>query len=316
MSLVFLFPGQGSQAVGMGEVWFREEPASRAVLEEADRVLGEPLSQVIAQGPDETLRRTYYTQPALFTVEVAVLRGLQARGVEPVAAAGHSVGEYAALVAAGALDFAEGLRLVRLRAQLMEQARAGHPEGAGGMLAVLGLEEEQVEALCQEVAQGVVEPATYNGPGQVVVAGEPGALEAFAQRARAAGARRLVPLKVSGPFHSSLLAGAAEQLAEALAAVAVADPKIPVVANVSARPYTSAAEVREGLARQVAAAVRWTESVRWLGAQGYRHFVEAGPGNVLAGLMRRILPDARVVQAGEPPKTEELIGSHKRGEVG
>ena len=314
MSLVFLFPGQGSQAVGMGAAWFREEPASRAVLEEADRILGEPLSQIIAQGPEETLQRTYYTQPALFTVEVAILRGLQARGVEPGAAAGHSVGEYAALVAAGALDFADGLKLVRLRAQFMEEARRHHPEGPGGMLAVLGLEDEQVEALCREVP-GVVQPATYNAPGQVVVAGEPGALEAFAERARAAGARRLVPLKVSGPFHSSLLASAAERLGEVLAGVPVAEPRIPVVANVSATPYTRAAEIREGLARQVAAAVRWTESVRWLGAQGYSQFVEVGPGNVLAGLVRRILPEARVIQAGEPLKTEELVGSHKRGEA-
>ncbi|HEY8530999.1 MAG TPA: ACP S-malonyltransferase [Limnochorda sp.] len=315
MSLVFLFPGQGSQVVGMGASWFREEPASRAVLEEADRILGEPLSEIIAQGPEETLQRTYYTQPALFTVEVAILRGLQARGVEPAAAAGHSVGEYAALVAAGALDFADGLKLVRLRAQFMEEARRGHPDGPGGMLAVLGLEDEQVEALCREI-QGVVEPATYNAPGQVVVAGEPKALEAFTKRARAAGARRLVPLKVSGPFHSRLLASAAERLAEALERVPVADPRIPVVANVSARPYTTAAEIRDGLARQVAAAVRWTESVRWLGAQGYRRFVEAGPGNVLSGLVRRILPEAEVLQAGEPLKTEELIGSHKRGEAG
>ncbi|MBO2519421.1 ACP S-malonyltransferase [Limnochorda sp.] len=316
MSLVLLFPGQGSQRVGMGQAWVQAEPASRAILEEADRILGEPLSQVIAQGPEEVLQRTYYTQPALFTVEVAIWRGLQARGVVPAAAAGHSVGEYAALVAAGALDFAEGLRLVRLRAELMEQARAGRPEGPGGMLAVLGLEDEQVEALCRQVTAGVVEPATYNGPGQVVVAGEPGALEAFAELARAAGARRLVPLKVSGPFHSSLLAEAAERLGEALASIPVADPQIPVVANVWARPYANAQEVREGLARQVAAPVRWTESVRWLGAQGYGRFVEAGPGNVLAGLVRRILPEAQVILAGEPPETEELIGSHKRGEAG
>ncbi|BAS27462.1 ACP S-malonyltransferase [Limnochorda pilosa] len=316
MTLVFLFPGQGSQAVGMGSAWAREEPASRAVLEEADAILGEPLSQLIAEGPEETLRRTYYTQPALYTVEVAVLRGLQARGISPAAAAGHSVGEYAALVAANALDFAEGLRLVRLRAELMERARAGEPGGPGGMLAVLGLADAQVEALCREVREGVVEPATYNAPGQMVVAGDAPGLEAFTQRARDAGARRLVPLKVSGPFHSSLLSEAASRLGEALAEVAVAEPRVPVVANVWARPYRSAREVREGLALQVAAAVRWTDSVRWMGAQGMSRFVEAGPGNVLSGLVRRILPEAAVVQAGEPLEAEELVGSRKRGETG
>lgn len=314
MNPVFLFPGQGSQAVGMGAGWAREEPASRAVLQEADEVLGEPLSRIIAEGPEDVLRRTYYTQPALYTVEVAILRGLQARGLEPAAAAGHSIGEYAALVAAGALPFADGLRLVRLRARLMEEARAGHPGGAGGMLAVLGLADAQVEALCREV-EGVVEPATYNAPGQLVVAGESAALEAFAERARAAGARRLVPLKVSGPFHSSLLQSASEGLAEALETAAIADPRIPVVANVWARPYRTAQEVREGLAMQVSAAVRWTESVGWLGRQGWGPFLEAGPGNVLAGLVRRILPGADVVQAGEPLEIEELIGSRKRGET-
>lgn len=278
MRTAFIFPGQGSQVVGM------QEGLDPETFAEADDALGFPLSRVIREGPTELLAETEHTQPALLTVGVAMLRELRrARPeLEPVAAAGHSLGEYGALVAAGSLAFADAVRLVRLRGRAMQTAV---PVGVGGMAAIMGLETEEVAALCAEHAQGeVVELAGHNCPGQTVIAGHVGAVERVCD-AVGAGARRLA---VSAPFHCSLLAPAAEAVREALADIAVALPTIPVVHNVDARVSGSPDEVRGRLVDQVVRPVRWVECVQALRGLGVERCVELGPGRTLAGLVRRI----------------------------
>lgn len=281
---VWVFPGQGSQSVGMGRELAAEYEIVRETFEEADRVLGFPLSTLCFEGPDEELTRTVNTQPALLATSVAVARLLMEKGREPAAAAGHSLGEYAALVVSGAISFADGLRTVRLRGRLMEEAA---PSGA--MAAVIGLDRELIGALCREVAHvGTVEPATYNSPGQVVVAGERAAVDAFKEAAEAKGARRVVLLNVSGPFHSSLLRGAGRRLGEWLESVPLSMPRFPVVSNVTGAAYTSAEEIKACLIRQVSEAVLWEDSIVYLSNSGFDTFVEVGPGRVLSGLIRRI----------------------------
>lgn len=286
--LAFVFPGQGSQYVGMGRELAERFPVVREVFAEADAALQSDLTRLCFEGPEEVLRQTVHTQPAILTVSCALLRLFEHElAIRPAWVAGHSLGEYAALVAAGVLDFATAVRTVRERGRLMEEAV---PAGRGGMAAVLGLSGDEVAALCAaERAKGlVVEPATLNGPGQTVVAGETAAVAALVEAAKAAGARRAVELSVSGPFHSSLLIPAGEQLRRVLALVELKDPAVPVVANVTARPVHTASEVEEALVAQVSSAVRWEESVRYMIDQGVDTFLEIGPGNVLAGLVRRI----------------------------
>lgn len=300
-----VFPGQGSQVVGMGRELAEAHPVVAETFAEADRVLGFPLSRLCFEGPEEELTLTRNTQPALLTASVATMRLLQSKGFEPAAAAGHSLGEYSALVAAGALSFEEALVTVRLRGELMESAV---PSGEGAMAAILGLPKEEVEAICRE-AEGVVEPATYNSPGQVVVAGESAAVASAMKLAEARGARRVQLLKVSGPFHSSLLKPAGDRLADQLARIAVSEPRIPVYANVTARPYTSAGEIRELLREQVSSPVLWEATVEAMLADGIDTFVEVGPGRVLSGLIRRIRRDAAVYNVDSVATLEAFLGA-------
>lgn len=279
-----VFPGQGSQYVGMGKELADRFAIVRETFLEADDALGESLSRLCFQGPEEELTLTRNTQPALLTVSVAIYRLLREEGLRVSMGAGHSLGEYSALVAAGAISFTDAVKTVRLRGRLMEEAV---PPGVGTMAAILGLDAETVAALCQE-APGIVEPATFNAPGQVVVAGETAAVEAVIEAAAAKGARRSQLLKVSGPFHSSMLSEAGERLAEWLESVEVKTPQFSVYSNVTARPVRDADEIKRCLAQQVSAPVRWEESVRQMVADGASRFIEIGPGRVLSGLIKRI----------------------------
>ena len=298
-TLAFLFPGQGSQKVGMGRALHEAEPAARAVFAEADAALGTSLSRLCFEGPEEQLTLTANAQPAILTVSIAALRVLEARtSLRPGVVAGHSLGEYSALVAAGALRFADAVRLVHLRGKFMQEAV---PPGVGAMAAILGLDAAVVAAVCQESAGGeVVSPANLNGGGQVVIAGHKSAVERACVAAKARGAKRAVPLAVSAPFHCALMQPAEDKLAAELARVEIAAPRIPVVTNVEAAPNQDPARARALLARQVTAAVRWEESVQRLGAMGVRRAIELGAGNVLGGLVRRIAPEMVVDSAGDP----------------
>jgi len=298
-TLAFLFPGQGSQKVGMGRALHEAEPAARAVFAEADAALGTSLSRLCFEGPEEQLTLTANAQPAILTVSIAALRVLEARtSLRPGVVAGHSLGEYSALVAAGALRFADAVRLVHLRGKFMQEAV---PPGVGAMAAILGLDAAAVAAVCQESAGGeVVSPANLNGGGQVVIAGHKSAVERACVAAKARGAKRAVPLAVSAPFHCALMQPAEDKLAAELARVEIAAPRIPVVTNVEAAPNQDPARARALLARQVTAPVRWEESVQRLGAMGVRRAIELGAGNVLGGLVRRIAPEMVVDSAGDP----------------
>jgi [acyl-carrier-protein] S-malonyltransferase len=285
--IAFLFPGQGSQAVGMGRSFYDASPAARAVFEEANEALGFDLTKVVFEGPEADLTLTANTQPAVLTVSVAAAKVCVERGLTPSLGAGHSLGEYSALVAAGALRFADAVRVVRRRGEFMQQAV---PVGTGAMAAIMGLDLAAVEAICRDAAQGeVVDIANINSAGQIVVAGHKSAVE----RAVALAGKKSVMLPVSAPFHSSLMAPAGERLTGELAAVPVSDPTFAVVRNVDAGVTRTAADVKPFLLRQVASPVRWTECVQRLQAEGATAFVEVGPGRVLTGLLRRILDGAR-----------------------
>ena len=285
MSLGFVFPGQGAQFVGMLADLADRHAVVRERFDQAADAIGLDLWRIASQGPETELAATAVTQPALLTASVAlwdVWRGND--GPAPALVAGHSLGEYSALVCAGALDFADAVRLVHRRGQLMQEAV---PRGQGAMAAVLGLDEAQVEAACSG-AQGLVSAANYNAPGQVVIAGEVGAVGQAVANCKASGARRAVMLEVSGPFHCALMAPAREQLAVALDAAGLKQPQIPLVRNVDAAIVATASEVRAGLLEQLAQPVRWTECVRRMAAEGVSRLVECGPGKVLTGLAKRI----------------------------
>jgi len=302
MSVAFVFPGQGSQQVGMGRALAEALAESRAVFEEADDTLGFPLSRLCFEGPEEELQLTANTQPALLATSIAAWRALEARGARPRWVAGHSLGEYSALVAAGTLSLADALVAVRRRGQYMQEAV---PVGVGGMAAILGLDLDRVEQACREAADGeVVAPANINSPGQVVIAGHAAAVERAAERCRAAGARRTVSLPVSAPFHCALMRPAQERLATDLEALAFRDPGIPLVNNVDARIVRTAEECRDGLVRQVSGTVRWQESVEALAGEGAGTFVEVGPGRVLSGLVKKIARGARTLNVEDPGSLE------------
>ncbi len=294
MSFAFVFPGQGSQSVGMLDAMIAaraDHPAVAATFEEASDVLGQDLVALISEGPVEELGLTTNTQPVMLTTGVAMWRAWRdAGGALPVVMAGHSLGEYAALVAAGSLRFADALPLVRFRAEAMQ---AAVPLGTGGMAAILGLDDDAVRAACDEAAQGeIVEPVNFNAPSQVVIAGHKAAVERACEAAKARGAKRAVVLAVSAPFHSSLMRPAAERLAARLADVEVVAPTIDVVNNVDVRIEREPAAIRASLIRQAAGPVRWADSVRTMADRGVTLAIECGPGKVLAPMSRRI--DARV----------------------
>jgi [acyl-carrier-protein] S-malonyltransferase len=305
--VAFVFPGQGSQYVGMGRDLYETFPEAKAVFDEADRILGFPLSRLCFEGPREELDDTFNTQPAIFAMSVACLEALRGRSsVVPLFVAGHSLGEYSALVASGALDFADGLYLVRERGRVMKEAGELNP---GAMAAIIGLDAGTVEEICQEASiqcpASSVQVANYNSPGQVVISGHKEALERALELAREQGARRVIPLAVSIASHSPLMRPAAQAFAPAVAQVDFHPPQVPVVANVTARPIATVAEIREELVRQLTSTVRWVESVQYLIAEGVTTFVEIGPKDVLTGLIRRIdesvqvlnVPDVASIQA-------------------
>jgi [acyl-carrier-protein] S-malonyltransferase len=302
--IAFLFPGQGSQKVGMGQALAEAFPECRAVFDEADAALGEPLSRLCFEGPEDQLALTENTQPAILTVSVAAARLLRARGIRPAFVAGHSLGEYSAHVVAGTLDFRDAVRIVRQRGRYMQEAV---PVGAGAMAALLGADEALAVQACTEAADGeVVSPANLNGPGQVVIAGARGAVVRAGERARALGARRVVLLPVSAPFHCALMKPAEARLAPELRALRARDPEVPVIANVDAEAKTTASASIDALVAQVSAPVRWQEAIGRLASAGVRAYVEVGPGTVLSGLVRKIQRDARVANLESPSDLEAV----------
>jgi [acyl-carrier-protein] S-malonyltransferase len=296
--IAFIFPGQGSQTVGMGRALAEAFPVCRATFDEADDSLGEPLSRLCFEGPEEQLKLTENTQPAILTVSVAAYRLLASRGLEPSFMAGHSLGEYSAHVAAGTLAFPDALRIVRRRGRYMQEAV---PVGAGAMCAILGLDHAAVAQACQEAADGdTVSPANLNAPGQVVIAGSRDAVARASARARELGAKRVVPLPVSAPFHCALMAPAQERLAPELRALTVSDPRVPVIANVDAEPKRDGKAAVDALVRQVSSPVLWEGVVARLASEGVRAYVEVGPGTVLSGLVRKIHRQASVASLDHP----------------
>jgi [acyl-carrier-protein] S-malonyltransferase len=296
--IAFIFPGQGAHRVGMGRALAEAFPICRETFDEADAALGAPLSRIIFEGPEEQLTLTENTQPAILAVSTAAARLLASRGLEPAFVAGHSLGEYSANVAAGTFSFVDALRLVRRRGRYMQEAV---PAGEGAMAAILGLAAEQVLQACREAANGdVVSPANMNGAGQVVIAGGREAVARASDRARALGARRVIPLAVSAPFHCALMKPAEDRLAPELRAIQTQTPRVPIVANVDAEPKREAQAAIEALVQQVSAPVRWEAVVRRLASEGVTTYVEVGPGTVLSGLVRKIHREAVVVNFGSP----------------
>jgi len=306
-AIAFLFPGQGSQEVGMGRALALASKAAAAVWAEADAALGFPLSRLCFEGPAEDLGLTANTQPAVLTASVAAAAALAERGVSPDLAAGHSLGEYSALVVGGALRFAEAVRLVRRRGEFMQEAV---PVGIGAMAALMGVDLPAAEQLCAEAAQGeVVGVANINSPGQIVIAGHRGAVERAVAGAAARGARKSVMLPVSAPFHCALMKPAADRLAAELDRVAVSAPRIRIVRNVDGGVTTSADEVKPFLVQQVASPVRWTDCVERLGREGATGFLEVGPGRVLTGLLKRTLDGVRGHAVEDPASLEKAVAA-------
>jgi [acyl-carrier-protein] S-malonyltransferase len=305
VSVAFVFPGQGSQKIGMGKALAEAFPEARAVFAEADAALGFSLSRLCFEGPEAELQLTANTQPAILVASIAALRVLEARGARPDWVAGHSLGEYSALVAARALEVTDAVVAVRRRGQYMQEAV---PAGEGAMAAILGLELPAVEQACREAArEQVVSPANINAPAQVVVAGHAAAVDRAVEACRAAGATRAVRLAVSAPFHCALMAPAQARLAADLARVPFRDAAVPVVNNADARAVRTAGECRDGLVRQVSAPVRWQEGVERLAREGVTTFVEVGPGTVLSGLVRRIVKGAKILHVEDPASLEKTL---------
>ncbi len=307
MKIAFLFPGQGSQAVGMGRAFAESSKSAAAVWKEADEALGFALSRLCFDGPEEELTLTVNTQPALLTASVAAAAALAERGIVPQLAAGHSLGEYSALVVAGALRFADAVKLVRKRGEFMQDAV---PVGTGAMAALLGVDLPTAEQVCGEAAQGeVVGVANINSPGQIVIAGHRTAVERAVKAAAERGGKKSVLLPVSAPFHSALMKPAADRLAAELERVAVSAPRFPIVRNVDAGVTTSAEDVKPFLVRQVASPVRWTECVERLSREGAGAFLEVGPGRVLTGLLKRTLEGLRGLPVEDPASLDKALAT-------
>jgi [acyl-carrier-protein] S-malonyltransferase len=310
MTIAFTFPGQGSQAVGMGRALAQASPEAKRVFEEVDEALGSKLSALMWEGPEDELTLTENAQPAIMAVSMAVMRALEkehglALPRHVTFVAGHSLGEYSALAAAGGFTLADAARLLRLRGSAMQKAA---PAGTGAMAALLGLDLEDALAIAAEAAQGeVCEIANDNAAGQVVVSGHKQAVARAIDLARARGAKRAIPLTVSAPFHCRLMQPAADIMAEALRQVAMREPKVPVIANVTAEPARDPAAIRDLLIRQVTGMVRWRESIAAMAGQGVRVFCEVGAGKVLTGLARRIAPDARALALGTPEEISQAL---------
>jgi [acyl-carrier-protein] S-malonyltransferase len=303
--IAFIFPGQASQYPGMGKELSDKYESARRVFEEADRILGFALGQLCFSGPEEELKLTENTQPAILAVSVAAYSVLAEKGVRPDYVAGHSLGEYSAVVATGALGFAEALQLVRKRGRYMQEAV---PVGQGAMAVVLGLGEDVLDSICKEVSQGeVVSLANLNSPSQIVIAGAAGAVERAVRLARERGAKRVAPLPVSAPFHCALMRPAELQLQRDIAQLQFSNPVYPLVNNVDAAEVTSDTIVASSLVRQVCSPVRWAESMQLLIRQGVEFFVEVGPGRVLSGLLRQIDRNAKLTNVGDEKSLNETL---------
>ncbi len=303
----FVFPGQGAQAAGMGRALAETVPAAARVFEEADRVLGMKLASLCFEGPEEELKLTANTQPAILATSIAALRAFEERGARADFVAGHSLGEYSALVAAGSLRFEDALRTVRRRGLFMQEAV---PAGEGAMAALIGGDIEQVYALCREAsALGVCEPANINSPSQIVIAGHRSAVEQAVRVAKEKGIRRAVLLAVSAPFHCELMKPAAERLAPLLDEIEFFDLNVPLVTNVAAAVITSGQDARQSLVRQVASSVRWSDSVRVLLDHGVTRFIEIGPGKVLSGLIRQMDRDCEILNVENPETLEQAAAA-------
>jgi [acyl-carrier-protein] S-malonyltransferase len=308
--IAFVFPGQGSQKVGMGRDFAERDPRlMQDYFQAADDILGFKISDLCFNGPDDQLRQTQNTQPAIFLVSMVVLDVLRQHGIDPSAAAGHSLGEYSALTCAGVLRFEDALRLVRRRGELMAGVNERTP---GAMAAIMGLAPEKIEEICQaarDEGAGVVEPANFNTPEQTVISGEAGAVERASALAKEAGSPRVVPLQVGAPFHCSLMKDMADEFAAELDKYPFADPQIPVVANVTSDYVRTAAEVKDALRRQVAGSVRWTDSMRRLAADGYDTFIEAGPGRALTGMSTKINPGLAAYNVEDGKRLEAVLAA-------
>lgn len=293
-----VFPGQGSQSVGMGKALCEAHPHLKQVYDEASTVLGYDVAALCFEGPAETLNLTEHTQPALLVSSIAALRALQPAGIKPVAVAGHSLGEYSALVAAGGLSYRDAVGIVQKRGRYMSEAV---PAGTGLVAALLGLAADAVKEVCREAASaGVVQAANFNSPGQVVIAGENAAVERAIEIAKTKGCKKAVPLPVSVPVHTPLMRKAADRLAKDLAAISWSDLLMPLINNAEAKQIVNAADIQPSLVRQLPSSVLWEDSVKAMGAMGVKTFVEVGPGAVLTGLIRRILPDAVTMNVNDP----------------
>lgn len=308
----FIFPGQGSQVVGMCKDVCNSFPVAKKTFQEADEALGFSISKLCFEGPEDDLRLTYNTQPAILTVSVALTRVLVEQGIKPEIVAGHSLGEYSALVAAGAMSFADAVRVVRKRGQFMQEAV---PVGQGSMAAIMGLEDEQIITICQQVEQtgGVVQAVNFNCPGQVVIAGETASVDKAVELLKIAGARRAVLLPVSAPFHSTLMKPAGARLQEVLDGIIIKDAEIPVIANVTADKVQAASEIKKLLVAQAAQPVRWVESVLKMQAEKTSVFVEVGPGKVLSGFSKKIAKTIPVVNVEDLVSLEKTLEHFKGG---
>ncbi|MGE0644703.1 MAG: ACP S-malonyltransferase [Nitrospira sp.] len=303
----FVFPGQGSQSVGMGKLFYDAYPSVKSVYDEASSVLGYDVAALCFTGPAERLNLTEFTQPALLVSSIAAFTLLEPAGLKPVAVAGHSLGEYSALVAAGGLGFRDAVGLVQKRGRYMSEAVA---PGTGLVAALLGLTAEAVKDVCRLASSaGVVAAANFNSPGQVVIAGEKGAVERAIELAKAQGCKKAIPLPVSVPVHTPLMQQAADRLAQDLAQVQWSDLRAPLVNNAEAKAISRANEIQASLIRQLPSSVLWEDSVRTMGAMGVTTFVEVGPGTVLTGLIKRILPDARLLNVNDPKSLEATLAA-------